>query len=74
MGFFERIAEITPLDHQVHACLGNLYERMGRKEAAAERFARSARLAREMRLQDRAQSELKEQMEEVQKMLERLGR
>jgi len=74
VGFFERIAEITPLDHQVHACLGNLYERMGRKEAAAERFARSARLAREMRLQDRAQSELKEQMEEVQKMLERLGR
>lgn len=74
VGFFERIAEITPMDHQVHACLGNLYERMGRKEEAEERFARSTRLERETRLQNRAQTELKEQMEEVQKMLERLGR
>jgi tetratricopeptide (TPR) repeat protein len=74
VGFFEKIAEITPMDHQVHACLGNLYERMGRKGEAEERFARSARLERETRLQSRAQSELKEQMEEVQKMLERLGR
>jgi tetratricopeptide (TPR) repeat protein/4-amino-4-deoxy-L-arabinose transferase-like glycosyltransferase len=57
---FERIAEITPLDHQVHACLGNLYERMGRKEEAQERFARSARLAREARLQSKAQTELRE--------------
>ena len=72
--YFERIAGITPLDPEVHACLGNLYERTGRKAEAEERFARSARLRQEARLQKRAESEIEEQLAKIREILGRLGR
>ena len=71
---FEKIAELTPLDAQVHACLGNLYERMGREKEAAEHFARYTRLKKEKRLQSKARTAMEEKMEDIQTMLEMLGR
>jgi len=72
--YFERIAQLTPLNAQVHACLGNLYERTGRKKKAEEHFARYTQLKQERRLQSRVRTEMKEQMEKIQKILEMLSR
>ncbi|MEW6755564.1 MAG: tetratricopeptide repeat protein, partial [Candidatus Latescibacterota bacterium] len=71
---FERVAQLAPLDDQVHACLGNLYERLGRPQEAQEEFARQARLTREARLQTRAQSEMRGQLAQVQELLKLLAR
>jgi tetratricopeptide (TPR) repeat protein len=71
---FEAIVRLAPLDAQVHACLGNLYERIGRKELAEQHFARYARLAQEDRFQDTMRSALPEQMGKIQRMLKMLGK
>ena len=67
--FFEKIAELAPQDPQVHACLGNLYERLGRAEEAQEHFAEYDQLKRKRRLQDKAQAEVEKNLELVQKIL-----
>ena len=68
LGFFEKIAELAPQDAQVHACLGNLYERLGREAKAREHFAYYDQLKRKRRLQDKARAEVKKNVELVEKI------
>ena len=72
--YFENIAQLTPGDEEVHACLGNLYERLGRKRESEEHFSRQAGLERERRLQAKVKTEVKEHMETALKILEKLGK
>ena len=67
--FFEKIAALAPQDPQVHACLGNLYERLGRAEEAQEHFDEYDQLKRKRRLQDKARAEVEKNLELVQKIL-----
>ena len=67
--FFEKIAELAPQDPQAHACLGNLYERLGRAEKAQKHFAEYDQLKRKQRLQDKARAEVEKNLELVQKIL-----
>ena len=67
--FFEKIAALAPQDPQVHACLGNLYERLGREAKAQERFDKYDQLKRKRRLQDKAMAEVEKNLELVQKIL-----
>ena len=67
--FFEKIAELAPQDPQVHACLGNLYERLGRAADAQDHFAEYDQLKRKRRLQDKAMAEVEKNLELVQKIL-----
>jgi Flp pilus assembly protein TadD len=66
---FEKIAALTPQDPQVHACLGNLYERLGSDAQAQERFERYNQLKRERRLQGKARAEVEKNLELVQQIL-----
>ena len=67
--FFEQIAELAPQDAQVHACLGNVYERLGREAEAREHFAYYDQLKRKRRLQDKARAEVEKNLELVQKIV-----
>ncbi|MDE2707081.1 MAG: tetratricopeptide repeat protein, partial [Gemmatimonadota bacterium] len=69
LAFFEKIAELAPQDPQVHACLGNLYERLGKEAEAQEHFAEYDQLKRKRRLQDKAMAEVEKNLELVQKIL-----
>ncbi len=66
---FEKIAELVPQDPQAHACLGNLYERLGRTAEAQQHFAEYDRLKRKRHLQDQAMAEVEKNLELVQKIL-----
>ena len=69
LAFFEKIAELAPQDAQAHACLGNVYERLGREAEAREHFAYYDQLKRKRRLQDKARAEVEKNLELVQKIV-----
>ena len=68
--FFKKIAELAPQEPQVHACLGNLYKRLGRAEEAQDHLDKYDQLKRKRRLQNKARVEVEKNLELVQKILE----
>jgi tetratricopeptide (TPR) repeat protein len=66
---FEQIAALTPQDPQVHACLGNLYERLGSDAQAQERFESYNQLKQQSRLQNTARAEVEKNLELVRQIL-----
>lgn len=62
---FERVLQLDPQNFQTHFCLANLYKRTGAETAAQEQMARYARAMREMRLEDKAQRQARQQVEEL---------
>jgi tetratricopeptide (TPR) repeat protein len=69
IGHFEKILELTPLDHRVHGCLGNLYERSGNEEKSRQHFTAYARAERGQQLQSRAKAEFERTLERLRASL-----